>query len=57
MLILSEGIELKGQSQAKFIKKSVILFWLLNITIWCEHVHRLELQKFLNFLLRIYQLD
>ena len=31
------------------MKKSVILFWLLNMTISCKHVHRLELQKFLNF--------
>ena len=37
---------LKGLAQAKIIKKSVILFWLLNITIWCKHVHRLELQIF-----------
>ena len=28
---------------------TVILFWLLNMTIWCEHVHRLELRKFFNF--------
>ena len=35
---------LKGHAQAKIIKKSVILFWLLNMTIWCKHVHRLELQ-------------
>ena len=35
---------LKGLAQAKIIKKSVILFWLLNMTIWCKHVHRLELQ-------------
>ena len=28
------------------------------MTIWCKHVHRLELQKlFLIFVLRIYQLD
>ena len=40
---------LKGLAQAKIIKKSVILFWLLNMTIWCKHVHRLELQKFFNF--------
>ena len=33
---------LKGLAQAK----SVILFWHLNMTIWCKHVHRLELQKF-----------
>ena len=26
---------LKGQAQAKIIKKSVILFWLTNMTIWC----------------------
>ena len=26
-----------------------ILCWLLNMTIWCKHVHRLELQKFNNF--------
>ena len=40
---------LKGLAQAKIIKKSVILFWLLNMTIWCKHVHRLELQNFFNF--------
>ena len=40
--------KLKGLNQAKFIKKSVILFWLLNMTIliWCKHVRRLELQGF-----------
>ena len=27
----------------------MILFWIPNMTIWCKHVHRLELQKFLNF--------
>ena len=42
-------LNLKGLAQAKIIKKSVILFWLHNMTIWCKHVHRLELQKFLNF--------
>ena len=40
---------LKGLAQAKIIKKSLILFWPLNMTIWCKHVHRLELQKFFNF--------
>ena len=40
---------LKGLAQANIIKKSVILFWLINMTIWCKHVHRLELQKFFNF--------
>ena len=40
---------LKGLAQAKVIKKSVILFWLLKMTIWCKHVHRLELQMFLIF--------
>ena len=41
----------------KITKKSMILFWLINMTIWCKHVHRLELQKFfLIFVLRIYQL-
>ena len=39
---------LKGLAHAKIIKKSVILFWLLNMTIWCKHVHRLELQKYFN---------
>ena len=47
---------LKGLNEAKIVKKSVILFWLLNITIWCKHVHRLELQKFLIFVPRIHQL-
>ena len=51
-------MHLKGLSQAKIIKKSVILFWLLNMTIWCKYVHRLEMQKFfLIFQLRIHQLD
>ena len=40
---------LKGLAQAEIIKKSVILFWLLNMPIICKHVHRLEMQKFLNF--------
>ena len=40
---------LKGLVQAKIIKKSVILFWLLNMTILRKHVHRLEMQKFLLF--------
>ena len=48
---------LKGLAQAKIIKKSVILFRVLNMTIWCEHVHRLELQFFIIFVLRIHQLD
>ena len=47
---------LKGLAQAKIIKKSVILFRVLNMTIWCEHVHRLELQIFIIFVLRIHQL-
>ena len=41
--------KLKGLAQAKIIKKSVILFWPINMTIWCKHVHRLELQKFFIF--------
>ena len=48
--------DLKGLNQAKVVKKSVILFWLLNMTIWCKHVHRLELQKFFIFVPRIHQL-
>ena len=39
-------LNLKGQSQAKFIKKSVILFWLLNMTILCKHVHTLDCSFF-----------
>ena len=35
-------------SRSKIIKKSVILFQLNNMTIGCKHVHRLELQKFLQ---------
>ena len=48
---------LKGLAHAKIIKKSVILFRVLNMTIWCKHVHRLELQIFIIFVLRIHQLD
>ena len=54
-MLLSE--QLKGLAQAKIIKKSVILFRVLNMTIWCKHVHRLELQIFIIFVLRTYQLD
>ena len=32
--------------RSKIIKKSVILFYINNMTIWCKHVHRLELQFF-----------
>ena len=52
LFIMSQGhpeIVLKGLAQAKIIEKSVILFWLLNMTISCKHVHRLELQTFFNF--------
>ena len=42
-------IYLKGLAQAKIIKKSVILFRLFNMTIWCKHFHRLEQQKFVIF--------
>ena len=47
---------LKGLAQAKIIKNSVILFRVLNMTIWCKHVHRLELQIFIIFVLRVHQL-
>ena len=47
---------LKGLAQAKIIKKSVILFRLFNMNIWCKYVHRLELHNFVIFVLRIYQL-
>ena len=36
---------LKRHNRAKIIKKSLILFWLLNMSIIFEHVHRLELRK------------
>ena len=51
-----ENIWLKGLAQAKIIKKSVISFRVLNMTIWCKHVHRLELQILIIFELRIHQL-
>ena len=54
---LQVKVSQKGLAQAKIKKQSVILFWLINMTIWCKHVHRLELQKFfLIFVLRIHQL-
>ena len=57
-MILGLGmyVPLKGLAQAKIIKKSVILFRVLNMTIWCKHVQRLELQIFIIFVLRIHQL-
>ena len=48
-LIWRENVTLKAHTQTKIIKKSMILFWLPYMTIWCKHVHRLELQKFLDF--------
>ena len=39
---------LNGLAQAKIIKKPVILFWLIDMTIWCRP-NRLELQEFFNF--------
>ena len=47
---------LKGLAQTKIIKKSVILFRALNMTIWRKHAHRLELQNCIIFVLRIHQL-
>ena len=48
-------------NQAKSRKKSVLLFWLLNMAKRCEHVHGLELKKKLNFfkfcIAHIYQLS
>ena len=49
-------VRLKGLAHANIIKKSVILFRVPNMTIWCKHVHRLELQIFIIFVLRIRQL-
>ena len=41
--------QLKRHNQAKIIKKSLILFWfLINMSIICEHVHGLELRRFLK---------
>ena len=45
--VASHGIH--GINQAKIVVKLVILFLLLNMTIWCKHIHRLELQNFFNF--------
>ena len=56
LMYLVSCLSLKGLAQAKIIKKSVILFRVLNMTIWCKHVHRLELQIFIIFVLRIHQL-
>ena len=53
---LKVGAYLKGLAHAKIIKKSVILFRVLNMTIWCKHVHGLKLQIFIIFVLRIHQL-
>ena len=49
-------VTLRGLAQAKIIKKSVILFGVLNMTIWCKHVHRLELQFLEKIVLRVHQL-
>ena len=56
VIVIKTSDVLKGLAHAKIIKKSVILFRALNMTIWCKHVHRLELQIFIIFVLRIHQL-
>ena len=39
-------------------KKTVLLYWLFNMIIWCKHIHWLELLKIcLIVVLRIYQLS
>ena len=47
--VLTTTLGPQPKTQAKISNKSVILFWLINMTIWCKHVNRLELQKFFNF--------
>ena len=37
------------QSGLNHFKKSVFLFWLLNMAMRCEHAHRLELRKSFKF--------
>ena len=44
---------LKRQNQAKIIKKSLSLFWLLSMAIIFEHVHGPELQKSFGLLLQL----
>ena len=53
---ISQFFSLKGLAQAKISKKSVILFRVFSMTIWCKHVQGIELQFFLIFVLRIHQL-
>ena len=52
IFIIIDITNLKGLAQAKIIKKSVILFRVLNMTIW----YKLVLQIFKIFVLRIHQL-
>ena len=47
--LIYDRLNFKGLVHAKIIETSVILYWLLYMTIWCKHVHRLELQNFFNF--------
>ena len=41
--------QLKRHNQVEIIKNYLFLFWLLNTSIICEHVQRLELRKSLKF--------
>ena len=41
--------KLKPHNQTKIVKKTSFLFWPVNMSIICEHVHRLELRSLLNF--------
>ena len=41
--------DLRRPNQAKILKNRWFYFWLLNMTMWCKHVHRLELFFFYNF--------
>ena len=43
--IFLDMVLLKRHNQVEIIKKSVFLFWHLNMAIRCDHVHRLKLQK------------
>ena len=50
-MCLAQGNEnyLKRHNQAKIIKKSVFLFWIPNMAIRSEYVHRLELRSSFEF--------
>ena len=50
LMILARLCRFKAYNESDTIRvKQLFLFWLLNMSIICENVHRLELWKYFQF--------